>query len=96
MVEPLCSALVTSGVPQGTVLGPLMLLIYINDIADGASSTLQVFADDCLLYRVIKSEENTSQLQYDLDHLSQWAQTWQLKFNLTKFMVINDVHDLTQ
>ena len=61
-----------------------MFLIYVNDIAESASSTLRLFADDCLLYRVIKSEVDTSQLQCDLDHLSQWAQTWQMKFNLTK------------
>ena len=45
---------VLSGVPQGTVLGPLMFLLYINDIAAGISSSLRLFADDCLLYRTIK------------------------------------------
>ena len=80
--ESSCSASVTSGVPQGTVLGTLMFLIYVNDIAESASSTLRLFADDCLLYRVIKSEVDTSQLQCDLDHLSQWAQTWQMKLLL--------------
>ena len=59
-----------------------------NLFAESASSTLQLFADDCLLYRVIKSEVDTSQLQCDLDHLSEWAQTWQMKFNLTKYTVI--------
>ena len=52
-----------------------MFLIYVNDIAESASSTLRLFADDGLLYRVIKWEDDTSQLQCDLDHLSQWAQT---------------------
>ena len=61
-----CSASVTSGIPRGTVLGPLMFLVYVNDIAESASTTLQLFADDYLLYRVIKSEVNTSQLQCDL------------------------------
>ena len=73
---------------QGTVLGPLMFLIYVNDIADSISSTLRLFADDCPLYRVIKSEIDTSQLQCDLDHLSQWAQAWQMQFNLSKCIVI--------
>ena len=63
---------VTSEVSQNAILGPLIFLIYVNDIADNASSTLQLFADYCLLYRVIKSEVDTSRLQCDLDHLLQW------------------------
>ena len=47
---------VKSGVPQGTVLGPLMFLIYINEIRSGVSSNLRLFADDCILYRVIECE----------------------------------------
>ena len=82
--ESSCSASVTSGIPQGTVLGPFMFLIYVNDITESASSTLRLFADNYLLYTVIKSEVDTSQLQCDLDHLSQWAQTWQMKLSLTK------------
>ena len=84
-----CLASVRSGVPQGTVLGPLMFLIYVNDIADDVSSSLRLFADDCLLYRVIKSDLDAVHLQCDLNHLSQWAQTWQMKFNLDKCTVIS-------
>ena len=61
--------------------------MYVNDITNIASSTLLLFADDCLLYRVIKSVEDTFQVQCDLDHLSQWG-TWQMKFNPTKCTVI--------
>ena len=64
---------VSSGVPQGTVLGPLMFLIYINDITENISSQLRLFADDCLLYCVIKTEQDSFLLQKDLDALSQWA-----------------------
>ena len=67
---------VTSGVPQGTVLGPLMFLIYINDIVENISSQIKLFADDCLLYRVIKTEQDTVSLQRDLDTLSHWALVW--------------------
>ena len=54
---------VSSGVPQGTVLGLLMFLIYINDISEDISSQLRLFADDSLLYRTIKSEQDSSLLQ---------------------------------
>ena len=61
---------------------------YFFNITDSISSTLRLFADDCPLYRVIKSEIDTSQLQCDLDYLSQWAQAWQMEFNLSKCTVI--------
>jgi hypothetical protein len=50
---------VDSGVPQGTVLGPLMFLLYVNDIGEGVNSEVKLFADDCLLYRTIESESDT-------------------------------------
>ena len=64
---------VLSVVPQGTVLGPLMFLLYINDITQGIDSPLRLFADDCFLYRVINSVEDFNRLQGDLDRLSEWA-----------------------
>ena len=86
---------VLSGVPQGTVLGPLMFLLYINDIAKGINSPLHLFADDCLLYRVINGVEDTNRLQEDLNKLSEWANTWQLKFNVSKCTVICCTRSLT-
>ena len=79
--------LVLSGVPQGTVLGPLMLLLYINDITKDIDSPLHMFAGKCLLYRIIESTEDTTKLQQDLNKLSEWANTWQLNFNVTKCAV---------
>ena len=79
---------VQSGVPQGTVLGPLMVLLYINDISKNIHSQLRLFADDCLLYRVINTEQDTLQLQQDHDLLSNWAETWQLKFNINKCTIM--------
>ena len=79
---------VLSGVSQGTVLGPLMFLLYINGITQGIDSPLRLFADDCLLYGVINSVEESNRLQGDLDRLSEWANIWQLKFNVSKCIVI--------
>ena len=76
--------LVQSGVPHGTVLGPLMFLLYINDISNNIHSPLCLFADDCLLYRVINTEQDALQLQQDLNTLFGWVETWQLKFNTSK------------
>ena len=86
---------VLSGVPQGTVLGPLMFLLYINDITKDINSPLRLFADDCLLYRVINSAEGANMLQEDLNRLSEWANTWQLRFNVSKCTVIRCTRSLT-
>ena len=75
---------VKSGVPQGTVLGPLMFLLYINDISNGVTSSIRLFADDCLLYRTINDEKDTESLQSDLDQLVEWSERWQMDFNPTK------------
>ena len=56
---------VRSGVPQGTVLGPILFLIYINDIATVVSSDMRLFADDSILYREIRRNEEAEQLQGD-------------------------------
>ena len=83
------------GVPQGTVLGPLMFLLYTNDITKGVSSHLRLFADDCLLYRIINSAEDSIRLQEDLNRLSAWANIWQLKFNVSKCTVIRSTRSLS-
>ena len=80
---------VRSGVPQATVLGPLMFLLYnidiINDIGDHLNhSTIRLFADDCLLYRTISNQDDADRLQDDLDKLQEWPETWQMNFNAKK------------
>ena len=81
-------AAVTSGVPQGTVLKPLLLLVYINDLPSRVSSSVQLFADDGQLYRVIRDQKDAESLQLDLDHLLEWErdwQIWQMVFNPDKW-----------
>ena len=81
---------VKSGVPQGTVLGPLMFLIYINDIADNISSEthIRLFADDCVLYRPIQSSNDTDTLQMDLNSLTDWVTKRQMSFNTAKCSIL--------
>ena len=67
---------VLSGVPQGTVLGPLLFSVYINDISSDIESEIRLFADDCVCYREIKDEEDTVKLQRDIDRLGSWARKW--------------------
>ena len=75
---------VTSGVPQGSVLGPTVFLLYINDIVDVTKSELRLFADDTVLYRAIKSDHDHQILQEDLYNLTKWASAWQMDFNASK------------
>ncbi|CAB3983232.1 Hypothetical predicted protein, partial [Paramuricea clavata] len=79
---------VTSGVPQVTVLGPLLFHVYINDLPDGLSSNVRLFADDALVYGIIVGGTECQQLQNDLIKLEQWQLKWQMEFNPTKCKVI--------
>ncbi|KAK3104780.1 hypothetical protein FSP39_009959 [Pinctada imbricata] len=77
-----------SGVPQGTVLGPLLFLLYINDLPERTTSDARSFADDCLLYTPVKSRSDTETLQKDLDSLVKWEEEWQMAFHPEKCVVI--------
>ena len=79
---------VTSGVPQGTVLGPLLFLLYVNDLPDNLKSQISLFADDALLYGVMSNEEDGDQLQKDLQQLEEWQNKWQMSFNPSKCKTI--------
>ena len=69
---------VVSGVPQGTVLAPLLFLCFVNDIPSNVSSKIKLYADDILLYHTISSETDCTLLQNDINSLIKWSNTWQL------------------
>ena len=75
---------VVSGVPQDTVLGPLLFPLYINDISADIESEIRLFADNCVCYREIKNEEDTLKLQRDIDRLGSWARKWGMRFQPVK------------
>ena len=84
---------VTSGVPQGTVLGPVLFLAYINDLHESiTNSNVRLFADDCVLYRDITDRNDTNLLQQDLDALGRWEAKWLMEFNVDKCFVMHATH----
>ena len=80
---------VISGVPQGTVLGPILFLVLINDLPERTRSTVRLFADDCLLYRIIRNIRDHQILQEDLKNLELWAKEWGMQFNAKKCYVLS-------
>merc|ERR1712035_271324 len=80
---------VTSGVPQGSVLAPVMLIVYINDLTEGITSYMNMFADDAKIQRKMIDERSAAALQADLNKVHQWSQKWQMEFNTNKCSVIH-------
>ena len=70
--------------PQGTVLGPLLFSLHINDITADTESEIRLFADDCVCYREIKDKEDTLKLQRGIDRLGNWARKWGMRFQPVK------------
>ena len=70
-----------SGVPQGSVLGPILFMAFINDLPGTVSSMCAMYANDMKVHGPINNSEDGDKLQKDLDTLVDWADTWQLRFN---------------
>ena len=80
---------VSSGVPQGSVLGPILFTIYINDIDSDIKSKVSKFADDTKLGYACKSAEDCNIIQQDLDKIVKWSDAWQMSFNVEKCKVMH-------
>ena len=81
--------MVKSWVPQGSVLGPLLFLIYINDLDKGLKCKVSKFADDAKVVTSVRNNDGCIKLQGDLDRLLGWAERWQMNFNCKKCKVLH-------
>jgi hypothetical protein len=79
---------VDSGVPQGTILGLLLFLFYINDLPENVKANVKLFVDDCLLYKEINNISDGQYLQNDLRALESLENEWQMSFNADKYFII--------
>ena len=83
--SPSVYSCVKSGVPQGSVLGPLLFLVYINDLEWNITSNIKFFVDDTMLFSIVKDPGiSASDLNHDLEIIRQWVHQWKLEFNPTK------------
>ena len=74
---------VWSAVPQGSVLRPLLFLIFINDLEDNTTGSILKFADNTKIFRQVRDMHDNIQMQVDLDKLVEWAEKWQMQFNIS-------------
>ena len=79
-------AKVKSGIPQGSILGPVLFTVFINDLPDSLHSICKIFADDTKIY---DKSSNHLDIQDDLDRLLIWSDTWDMQFNASKFKVLH-------
>ena len=80
---------VLSGIPQGSVLGPILFLHFIDDLPDSIEDLVKIFADDTKVFTAVHEDADWKRLQKDLDNLSDWSDRWQLRFNVGKCGVMH-------
>ena len=91
------TANVSSGIPQGSVLGPILFLIFINDFPLVIQAFIKLFADDAKIYQIVSSLAEVAQLQDVLDNSVDWALVWKMFFNFKKCKHMHlGIHDMNQ
>ena len=75
---------VTSGVPQGSVLGPILFIIYINDLHANVLNSIAKFADDTIISGIADNLESYESIQSDLNNIIEWSTIWSMEFNVDK------------
>ena len=87
---------VTSGIPQGSVLGPTLFVIFINDLPETVKAYVKIFADDTKIFNAINSSDDNVILQEDIDNLVNWSKKWQLPFNMEKSKLVQYGRNIMQ
>ena len=80
---------VTSGIPQGSILGPVLFTLFINDLPDTIKSNCKVFADDTKIYNEVGNSNVTNVIQDDLYNMQSWTHKWNLYFNVAKCKIMH-------
>ena len=78
---------VTSSVPQGSVQGPLLLTIFINDLPNKIKAQYKLYGEECKLIGVVNKDEDLIDIQKDISELQMWGKTWQMTFNYSKMSI---------